>query len=295
MRFTSPETVISPKGSVSNVRVLLNTGEGGWALAALQWENREALGIRWNGHPENPIGNPQSRGIPTWFIVPDEVDAVLRERFGQSLGELNDQNADITRVKIRPLPHRIWKGEPQDQIDDIWVLSITDRSQGSMEIMNPRTGHFLAVHRSHVKALIRDSINDTPNGPKHGLLDLTVQVVFEDGKVRLEPVQTLADRIDELFAELRQEGYENQHGRVRALIEEARAVVARPTGELGQWEAQELDYAEAAVNTNFLRLALTAIEKAIAVNKLSPEEYEYGFNYGHARSSSGGFQRTVRS
>jgi len=27
--------------------------------------------MRWNGdNDENPIGNPQSRGLPTWFVVP---------------------------------------------------------------------------------------------------------------------------------------------------------------------------------------------------------------------------------
>jgi hypothetical protein len=34
------------------------------------------------------------------------------------------------------------------------------------------------------------------------------------------------------------------------------------------------------VRTNFLRLALVAIDKAIAINKLSAPEYEYGFTYG---------------
>src|SRR5580658_4045959 len=125
MRFTSPETVISPKGSVSNVRPLLNTGEGGWALAALQWENNETLGLRWNGTPENPIGNPQSRGIPTWFILPDEIATILRARFGESLADLNDGNADITRVRIRPIPKRILRGETQEPDDNVWVLSIT--------------------------------------------------------------------------------------------------------------------------------------------------------------------------
>src|SRR5580658_4644252 len=211
MRFTSPETVISPKGSVSNVRPLLNTGEGGWALAALQWENNETLGIRWNGSPENPIGNPQSRGIPTWFILPDEIAAILRARFGESLGDLNERNADITRVRIRPQPRKIWKGQIQENDDALWVLSITDRAQGTMEIMNPGSGHFLVLRRSHVKALIRDPVRETLNGPKHGLLDLTVQIVFEDGQVRLEPIQTLTDRIDELFSELWQTGYENRH------------------------------------------------------------------------------------
>ena len=35
--------------------------------------------MRWNGdNDDNPIGNPQSRGLPTWFIVPDNyVEAIL--------------------------------------------------------------------------------------------------------------------------------------------------------------------------------------------------------------------------
>ena len=34
--------------------------------------------MRWNGSDQNPIGNPQSRGLPTWFIVPDQhVDQIL--------------------------------------------------------------------------------------------------------------------------------------------------------------------------------------------------------------------------
>jgi len=281
MRFTNPESVLSPKGSVSDLRVLLNTAEGGWALAAMKWDGVDSLGIRWNGHADNPIGNPQSRGIPTWFVIPEEIASVLRAKFGDSLGDLTDQNADITRVRVRPLPHRIWRGDSQENIDDEWVLSVTDRSRGTMEIMNPRTGHFLALHRSHVKALTRDTVSDKPNGPKHGLLELTVQVVFEDGHIKLEPLQTLNDRIAELFAELWEAGYDNQHERVLALIHECRADLANAAGELGPWEAHELNYAETAVHINFLRLALAAVEKAIAVSKLSREEYEYGFNYGH--------------
>jgi len=287
MRFTSPDTVISPKGSVSNVRVLLNTGEGGFAIAAMQWENQESLGIRWNGHPENPLGNPQSRGIPTWFILPEEIASILRARFGASLADLNDQNADITRVRVRPLPRRILEGDEQDKIDDVWVLSITDRPQGTMEIMNPRTGHYLVLHRSHVKAFIRDPARETSNGPKHGLLDLTVQVVFEDGQVRLEPLHTLADRIDELFFELWETGYDNRRDDVRTLIEASRAALSDAAGQLGPWESRELDYADAATNTNFLRLALTAVRRALAVNKLTPDEYQFGFNYGRPAVPSG--------
>jgi hypothetical protein len=28
--------------------------------------------MRWNGGKDNPLGNPQSRGLPTWFIVPEQ-------------------------------------------------------------------------------------------------------------------------------------------------------------------------------------------------------------------------------
>lgn len=44
-----PETVLSPKGSVANLRVLMNTGEDGWAVTSMQWDGRDALGIRRNG------------------------------------------------------------------------------------------------------------------------------------------------------------------------------------------------------------------------------------------------------
>ena len=31
------------------------------------------LAMRWNGNKENPLGNPQSRGLSTWFIVPINI------------------------------------------------------------------------------------------------------------------------------------------------------------------------------------------------------------------------------
>ena len=80
MSITHPRDVVSPKNHVSNVDVLYaGAGEGGWSVAHLRWDGEPALGIRWNGDSASPLGNPQSRGIPTWFIVPDELrDAVER-------------------------------------------------------------------------------------------------------------------------------------------------------------------------------------------------------------------------
>jgi hypothetical protein len=37
--------------------------------------------MRWNGTANNPIGNPQSTGYATWFVIPDEFrESVLENR-----------------------------------------------------------------------------------------------------------------------------------------------------------------------------------------------------------------------
>jgi hypothetical protein len=287
---TAPENVLSPKGSVANLRVLLNTGAEGWSVASMQWNGKDSLGIRWNGDAKNPIGNPQSRGIPTWFILPEDLAAMLRGRFGNAVAGITEDNTDITRVRVRPLPLRIWQGEQQEPSDDEWVLSITDRSRGNMEIVNPGTGHFMPVHSSHVMGLVRDTVNDAPNGPKHGILSLNVQITFEDGRIRLEPLQSLAERMETLADELHITGYEGQHSRVHALVQEARRLLSGATGSLGPWEKFELDYADIAVADNFLQLALASVAKAIAVNKLPPPDYQHGFSYGHSKSAGAASQ-----
>jgi len=81
MSYVSPETVCSPKGAVDDVRVVYDKGpqNQSWSVARMLWKGNEAVGMRWNGNTDdNGIGTPQSRGIATWFIVPDEIaDAVL--------------------------------------------------------------------------------------------------------------------------------------------------------------------------------------------------------------------------
>jgi hypothetical protein len=59
--------------------VLYNTGQAGWSVARVNWEDEDRVGIRWNGADDTPgVGNPQSRGNATWFIVPRELEnAVL--------------------------------------------------------------------------------------------------------------------------------------------------------------------------------------------------------------------------
>ncbi|HEK0625598.1 hypothetical protein AAAA28_20400 [Providencia stuartii] len=80
MPYIDPSKVNSPKHSWGeNHEVLIDTGSGGWSAAEGTWENEPCLGLRWNGSDENEsIGNPQSRGNPTWWIVPDELSGAIR-------------------------------------------------------------------------------------------------------------------------------------------------------------------------------------------------------------------------
>jgi hypothetical protein len=35
--------------------------------------------VSWNGTKESPLGNPQSRGLATWFVIPPELSAAVRK------------------------------------------------------------------------------------------------------------------------------------------------------------------------------------------------------------------------
>ncbi len=81
MSYIKPSDVLSPKGVISDLRVLRDGGENGWSLAEMKWDGSPVLAMRWNGGSNNgypSIGNPQSRGIPTWFVLPDEVGDAMK-------------------------------------------------------------------------------------------------------------------------------------------------------------------------------------------------------------------------
>lgn len=81
MSYVKPELVVSPKSLVSDLKVIYDGGESSWSLAEMKWDGEKAVGLRWNGGSDDPrfpgIGNPQSRGVPTWFILPDEIAEVV--------------------------------------------------------------------------------------------------------------------------------------------------------------------------------------------------------------------------
>lgn len=84
MTYIDPKTVDSPRKIWELTEVVINTGQGGWSLAEGTWDKKPCLAMRWNGtDSDEGVGNPQSRGHPTWFIIPDEMEHMLRKETAQ--------------------------------------------------------------------------------------------------------------------------------------------------------------------------------------------------------------------
>ena len=81
-----PENVVSPKRHWRLGEVIYRDRNEEWSVAAGQWEYNgrwhDMLAIRWNGK-EGELGNPQSRGLPTWFILPDALQAAIRNEIAK--------------------------------------------------------------------------------------------------------------------------------------------------------------------------------------------------------------------
>jgi len=99
MAYKEPKDVISPKSRLKLISIRNDKGpqdpynnpDGGWSIAEVLWDNRVALGVRWNGD-DSSCGNPQSRGIPTWFILPEELATIIKNNLPAD--NSNAQNAN---------------------------------------------------------------------------------------------------------------------------------------------------------------------------------------------------------
>jgi hypothetical protein len=70
--YIPPNEVHAPKRLWSLIHVIFDGGEGNSSLSIGYAEKKPVLAMRWNGTKDDPLGNPQSRGLPTWFVVPDQ-------------------------------------------------------------------------------------------------------------------------------------------------------------------------------------------------------------------------------
>jgi hypothetical protein len=78
--YIKPADVISPKAHWSLIDVLLDRGEGDCAYALGIWDGERRIGFRWNGNEDNELGNPQSRGLPTWTMLDTEIHKQIIEQ-----------------------------------------------------------------------------------------------------------------------------------------------------------------------------------------------------------------------
>ncbi|MCK5942910.1 MAG: hypothetical protein KAI24_13115 [Planctomycetes bacterium] len=72
MTYVPPERVTAPQDHWELGHVVLDDGPSGIAVALGTWDGKAVLAARWNGEDEagSTLGNPQSRGKPTWFVLP---------------------------------------------------------------------------------------------------------------------------------------------------------------------------------------------------------------------------------
>ncbi len=79
--YVKPDDVHAPKRYWQLFHVLFDGGPDESSLAIGRWNGEPVLAMRWNGNDNKPLGNPQSRGLPTWFVVPKQhVQQVLETR-----------------------------------------------------------------------------------------------------------------------------------------------------------------------------------------------------------------------
>lgn len=85
MSYIPPDEALSPRDHWKLFRVLLDQGEskndeGRYSVAVGVWDGQVRLAMRWNGTKDDVIGNPQSRGYATWFIIPPDFNAAVMNK-----------------------------------------------------------------------------------------------------------------------------------------------------------------------------------------------------------------------
>ena len=97
-KYYNPSQVTSPKDCISNVVPVFDGGIGAnpFSIALVTWDGEVRIGMRWNITLREwddankvsgsiiSVGEPNSRGYPTWFILPK----VLLEQMLSGKGEI---------------------------------------------------------------------------------------------------------------------------------------------------------------------------------------------------------------
>lgn len=90
----------------------------------------------------------------------------------------------------------------------------------------------------------------------------------------------LRGRTLKIFSGLDDSGIDESLRDIGELIKEIRSSLTHQ-GQIGPWEAAELNDADLALEAGFPKLAFIAAVKAIAISQLGQDEYIYGFKSAH--------------
>jgi hypothetical protein len=129
MGYQDPRHVKSPRAAVTHLKVIYDGGEqavagedlSGWSIAELEWYEEPVLACRWNGSSQGDsaaLGNPQSRGLPTWFIIPKPLRDAVRARVKDAAPRLAEQGlARAAAAASAPAFAAVWSN-PEDDVYD---------------------------------------------------------------------------------------------------------------------------------------------------------------------------------
>jgi hypothetical protein len=108
-RYHDPATVLSPQDCIDSVTTIYDGGvdNGAFAIAKVIWQGTPKIAIRWNiterewNDPNKAngstvcVGEPNSRGYATWFILPNDFILALLGGTGEIPTELRKVLAEI--------------------------------------------------------------------------------------------------------------------------------------------------------------------------------------------------------
>jgi len=117
-KYYDPKEVVSPRDCISEVTTIFNGHTGDdehepFSLAIVTWDGEKRIGIRWNvtyrewddqdkeSGVKMCVGEPNSRGYPTWFMLPvsfltDLLSSTseVAEAVSKALKEIASESAD---------------------------------------------------------------------------------------------------------------------------------------------------------------------------------------------------------
>ena len=90
MSYIPPQDVVSPRQHWALFLVILDRGEDDTSYAIGTWDGTPVFASRWNGSKGAPIGMPQSRGLPTWYVLDSHLNDTLIAHFRREVPGMTD-------------------------------------------------------------------------------------------------------------------------------------------------------------------------------------------------------------